>query len=127
MILKGTRLVPPESTPLFIRQLLYAGCWSSKPSNRPSFKQIDDKIQSEQRRIRHSSRNQISICNYVSDTEINSVVLELKETAVSAQLPIKAASSISTVVSLDYFQLIPDPPNAEFCSAANHHTSESIV
>ncbi len=127
LILSGILLTPPESTPPLINEILQ-GCWKSNPIHRLSFQQIDDQLISEQRRTRRPIiTNQGSMCSYVNPMEINSVVLELKETVAFVQQPIKAASSITnTVISVDYFQPIPDSSH-DFQTKSQHQTCESVV
>ena len=127
LILNGSLLTPPESTPPLIRKLLN-GCWESNPIHRLTFRKIDDQLISEQRQNRRSLRTQGSMSSYINPMEINSVVLHVKETAAFAQLPIEAVPSTSTVISVDYFQPILDSPITEFCfSTKSMETTESIV
>lgn len=126
LILNGMLLTPPESTPPLICQILN-GCWKSNPIHRLTFQKIDDQLIAEQRQSRRSLKNQGSMCSYINPMEINSAVLHVKETAAFAQLSIEAVGpSVSTVISVDYFQPILDSPINEI-STENYKTAESIV
>ena len=129
LILDGILLIPPESAPLLICQILH-GCWKSRPDDRLTFQQIDDQLMDDQRvRRSHIIIQDNMMCNYIipnlMDVSVSPIRIdESKQPTIvtlnNSKAPQAIASVSITVTPTDpYLQLIISDLDEDILSIDN--------
>ena len=135
LILEGNLLIPPESAPPLICEILH-GCWQIQPIDRLTFQEIDYQLMDDQRARRSHKIIQDNVMrNYiipfpVADSTASRIRMDNNEqsTAVIFTEAHQAIASISTIsTSIDPYLELITPHSHEDNSLFIHSYPMSII